>query len=599
MIFKRENETILDFEVNSGTYNKTDTNVEYLDISLYLSHKVDWKKNDTTVCNGKIYYLDETSISEVMDSSVRWSYNLKFYPDYYSALDAMLTLDGRSAFSIDSTLSNLVDLILTSLNRVGSGWTKGVIENTTILHFEFSNNNCMQAIIMLAEAFDVEFSLEDKIIQYTPKVFVPTVQLTYEDDYIKLERTVGADHKIINRVYATGSNENLPSNYDGEYLWIPYREDTTSIARYGLVEGFYSNPDIKPTTKGTVKSTTSNPRLFYVELPYTFDGYIENNTKPIINFETGHLAGLSFYFIPSADPTNTFTDYVSLEPINQSGISIPNANLQASQYDEFNITNIQQPTEVVNEAILKLWEEAGDYLAKHSSFDSEIKIELNVFSDFVPKFNQKINIHNKEYYVKKVVKNLTIPYNYSVELSFFRRKVFSSLLPKINVVISDFINTDIQLQVQLPLAEQRASEAIQLSTVANSNASQAISTANTVEANVTEINTVSLPNMQLDINSRATTSSVTDVDNRVTNTENQLPPIISDVAIANSNASSALDRTQFIGVDNGITEVGSNVRLKYNIITPSGAMGFNGTIDITDTKTKNIVVESGIIIANN
>lgn len=130
MIFKRGNETILDFEVNSGTYNKTDTNVEYLDINLYLSHKVDWKKNDTTTYNGKTYYLDETSINEVMDSSVKWSYNLKFYPYYYSALDAMLTLDGRSSFSIDSTLSNLVDLVLASLNRVGSGWTKGIIENT-------------------------------------------------------------------------------------------------------------------------------------------------------------------------------------------------------------------------------------------------------------------------------------------------------------------------------------------------------------------------------------------------------------------------------------------------------------------------------------
>lgn len=545
MIFKRGNETILDFEVNSGTYVKSDTNEEYLDLNLYLSHKVNWQKNDTTTYNGKTYYLNEITIVEVMDSSIKWSYNLKFYPDYYSALDAMLTLDGRSSFSIDSTLSNLVDLVLASLNRVGSGWTKGEIENTTILHFDFNNQNCMQAIIMLAEAFDVEFSLENKVIQYTPKVFIPATSLRYEDDYTKLERTIGADHKIINRVYATGSSENLPSDYGSEYLTIPYIEDTASITRYGLVEGFYSNPDIKPTTQAVIDEHTTHGFIATRDIPYDINDYIQNNTKPIINFETGQLAGLSFYIDSSYLIQGNITS-IYVTPINQGGVTIPNPNLTFNVGDIFNITNIQQPTEVVDIAEQHLRSEAMEYLNKHKGFDSEIKIELAFDTDFVPKFNQKVEINNNEYFIKRVAKNLTVPYNYSVELSFFRRRrlIYQGLVGRDFVAI---INTDIQLQVQLPLAERNATDAIQLST----------------------------------------------------DTANQLPPIISDVAIANSNANNALDRTQFISASSGITELSSDLRLKYKLIAPSGAMGLNTTIDLATTKKNILTYENGILVGEN
>lgn len=427
MQITRNNQTIYEGEFETALYIKNDLNQEYIDVSILSPFPIIFQKGDIFNYEGNDYFLDETSVTAVKNNSHNFSFSLKFYPSYYKALEVAFLYQNRSVFPIDTTLDNMITLLVENLNRVDSGWIKGEIPSTTILALDFSNSNCIEALAYISSVFDMQFSMENKVITlYKTPSNLPKKTLNYPKDFDRVERNIDGRQKIVNKVYATGSTENLPADYGYDTLRIDPLQDNNSISKYGLSEGFYSNPDIKPTTQARITSTTSEAWVIgTTDIGYDINNYTQNNAKPIINFETGQLAGLSFYIKNSVFTSGQ--SIITIERSNHGGVTVPNDNLKAVSGDLFNITNIQQPLEVVQQAEQKLREEALEFLNKRKENNAQVRIDLTPFGDYIPNFDEKIIINEpqfdiySEYFVKSITKNINHPNNYMVELTYNRR----------------------------------------------------------------------------------------------------------------------------------------------------------------------------------
>lgn len=102
------------------------------------------------------------------------------------------------------------------MNEISSGWSIGIVEDAGEKYIDFINENCRTALTKIASAFNFEFEVNNKVINFKNAVGNLTA---YSFKYGKnnglysIERRAFESQNVFTRVYGYGSTRNIPYTY--------------------------------------------------------------------------------------------------------------------------------------------------------------------------------------------------------------------------------------------------------------------------------------------------------------------------------------------------------------------------------------------------
>jgi len=317
--------------------------------------------------NGINYYIN-TAPEVTKEATNYYHYVIKFESEYYSFSKVQYRSAGLSDFYLMGDAELFVDLLVTNMNRVSSGWTKGTVTPTNaeykLLHFDAEN--CRAAIQRICEEFNGEFSFDRKVISFSDEKTTDTgLTFAYKAGLRNIKREPIDSGNIITRLYALGSTKNLGSAYGKLRLelntgGVDYVDSNT--ATYGIIEGTVIFEDVFPRRTGTVSSVASNVKFTDSAIDFNVNDYLIPGVTAKVNFLTGDCAGYTFDIYSFDNGTKEF----EIIPVTlEDGTELPNVTLNPAGTDKYVIIDITMPNSYVTAAEDELLALANTYLSKY------------------------------------------------------------------------------------------------------------------------------------------------------------------------------------------------------------------------------------------
>jgi len=178
---------------------------------------------DYIVYNGIRYYVNTLPIV-TKNSSNNYEYTMTFESQYYDIAKVQMMLDNMSEFDLVGDAEDFIALVVTNLNRVGTGWTKGTCDQTDVSYklLHFSGENCAEVLVRLSNEFNAEFYFVGKEIRFTDKVGSDMgITVQYRTGLFNFTRNIVSDKNIVTRLYAFGSEKNLDTTYTKTIEGVP------------------------------------------------------------------------------------------------------------------------------------------------------------------------------------------------------------------------------------------------------------------------------------------------------------------------------------------------------------------------------------------
>lgn len=225
---------------NSSVQVKKVMGDNLLNISFEDSRYIPFTINDYCEVFGEKYKVNQLPVITKV-SRFLWKYTLLMQAEVYDLAKAHYLFLGadnelrETEFSLMGTADDFLDLLITNINRISSGWTKGQVIPTNYKNLTFSKDTCYSALSRLADEFETEFAVEGKVIHLTKRS--NDTGHTYKHGRNKglyeITRTNLNDSSLVTRLYAYGSEKNLPESYintKGKRLRLPGGYDPYLIA---------------------------------------------------------------------------------------------------------------------------------------------------------------------------------------------------------------------------------------------------------------------------------------------------------------------------------------------------------------------------------
>ncbi len=381
---------------------------------------------ETLVYSNETYNLNRLP-STVKGGKALYSYDVKFESDVYTLLNKKIELLDNFSFTVFGDLEYFVDLILTSINSIDTGWTKGTVPATEGQTLTFEDQDCRNVLNTLYEKFKIEWKVYNKTISFATEVGTIT-PYTFEYGRGKgaytLTRQSLDSKNTVTRVYGRGSSKNLPQGYATKTLSLPekYLQDTSEYPQ--IVEAIYSNEEVFPHFEGAIANVSANG--FEFDVP-TMDFNLNTQLNPGVAakciFKSGRLSGYSFEIASFNAASNTvrLVAYTA-----EDGTVYPNATALPEAGDTITYVDIYMPTSYVTNAESELRAQTQTYLDENKlqrvSYSLKLdptlskSMDLDV-GDTVTLIDADYGI-NRTIRVKKItVDNVNYPTNIAIELS--------------------------------------------------------------------------------------------------------------------------------------------------------------------------------------
>jgi len=371
----KRGETVLTTVRLTGTQTRRVMSVNIVQAEFSLPDPVEFTIGDHITVFGEEYYLNTLPQVSKNPGSVReFKYSCTFEAVGYKLGDVQYMFLGddntikEADFALMGNADAFVGLILTNMNRVDSGWSKGVIADTDFRNLTFSKENCLQVLTRLAEEFNTEFWLDGKTIHLTRKG--ETSSLVFEYGKNKGMRRVSRANKgdkICTRLYAFGSEKNLPGDYRNysNRLKMPastglYLEN--NVDKFGVIEHTEIFEDVYPHRIGKVTEVGATIYEFFDSgIDFDVNQYRIKGVEAKLTFNTGQLAGYQFLF--------KFAEkkFTILKNEDEKALELPTEALRPAVGDEYVLTDINMPQSYVDAAERELQVRAQEYLDKNST----------------------------------------------------------------------------------------------------------------------------------------------------------------------------------------------------------------------------------------
>lgn len=263
-----------------------------------------------------------------------------------------------------------IQILVDCLNMIDSGWQVGNCIEASEKLVSYNHNNCLEALEMIAKAFETEYEIIGKTIHLHKVEYFKNNPLPLQYGKGKgfktgVSRTT--EQSRITRLYVQGGERNIDrSKYGNKELLLPksqeyvYEEVTFVSDDKGLSiaikntqnNGFINEQSldlshIYPKRKGTITEVfeVDHDKHFYdftdtyIPQALDFNAMQIKGEKMLIYFESGMLSGREFEVQKYDHNQKRF----QLVPKEEDGVTMPNDIFKPAIGDEYSVYNMQMP----------------------------------------------------------------------------------------------------------------------------------------------------------------------------------------------------------------------------------------------------------------
>ena len=294
-----------------------------------------------------------------------------------------------------------IQILVDCLNMIDSGWQVGTTIEANEKLVSYNHNNCLEALEMIAKAFETEYEIIGKTIHLHKVEY-------FKDNPLPLQYGKGKGFKTgvsrtteqsrITRLYVQGGERNIDrSKYGNKELLLPKSQEYIyegvtflsddkglSIAiKNAQNKGFINEQSldlshIYPKRKGTISAVfeVDKAKHFYdftdTSIPeaLNFSDLQIKGEKMLIYFESGMLSGREFEIsrYEHSSGYNHSARRFEIVPKEEDGVTMPNDIFKPAIGDEYSVYNMHMPNAYISDNATKSgasWEmmkEACKYL---------------------------------------------------------------------------------------------------------------------------------------------------------------------------------------------------------------------------------------------
>lgn len=329
---------------------------------------IDFLPYDYIIHNNRIYSIKGNDIPSRVEKGQRlFSYDANFKAPEYRFNDLPLEHEGESKFDFFGTPEEILNLIVTCMAQIDSGWDYVAEFVADGQLFYFDNVTCRQAITQLADAFEMEYLFIGNTIHMAKQVGSTLEGHTFSQGKGKglyeLTEMSMPDVPFATRFKGFGGSENIPADYKGGKSNIVMTGEyvDVNVDLYGLVIANVYFDDIIPSREGTLTAVLE--RLLFQDSTLDFDLNQQEIEGAKLVFTSGDLAGYQFE-ISSYDHTSKTIRINEFDEKN--GYILPNDIRKAKAGDKYKLIGIVMPETYIIAAENRAAERTEEYALKHS-----------------------------------------------------------------------------------------------------------------------------------------------------------------------------------------------------------------------------------------
>ena len=269
-----------------------------------------------------------------------------------------------------------IQILVDCLNMIDSGWQVGTTIEANEKLISYNHNNCLEALDMIAKAFETEYEIIGKTIHLHKVEY-------FKDNPLPLQYGKGKGFKTgvsrtteqsrITRLYVQGGERNIDrSKYGNKELLLPKSQEYVyegvtfvsddkglSIAiKNAQNNGFINEQSldlshIYPSRKGTISAVfeVDRDKHFYdfadttIPEALNFADLQIKGEKMVIYFESGMLSGREFEIsrYEHSSGYNHSTRRFEIVPKEEDGTTMPNDIFKPAIGDEYSVYNMHLP----------------------------------------------------------------------------------------------------------------------------------------------------------------------------------------------------------------------------------------------------------------
>lgn len=269
-----------------------------------------------------------------------------------------------------------IQILVDCLNMIDSGWQVGTTIEANEKLISYNHNNCLEALDMIAKAFETEYEIIGKTIHLHKVEY-------FKDNPLPLQYGKGKGFKTgvsrtteqsrITRLYVQGGERNIDrSKYGNKELLLPKSQEYVyegvtfvsddkglSIAiKNAQNNGFINEQSldlshIYPSRKGTISAVfeVDRDKHFYdfadTSIPeaLNFADLQIKGEKMVIYFESGMLSGREFEIsrYEHSSGYNHSTRRFEIVPKEEDGTTMPNDIFKPAIGDQYSVYNMHLP----------------------------------------------------------------------------------------------------------------------------------------------------------------------------------------------------------------------------------------------------------------
>ena len=269
-----------------------------------------------------------------------------------------------------------IQILVDCLNMIDSGWQVGTTIEANEKLISYNHNNCLEALDMIAKAFETEYEIIGKTIHLHKVEY-------FKDNPLPLQYGKGKGFKTgvsrtteqsrITRLYVQGGERNIDrSKYGNKELLLPKSQEYVyegvtfvsddkglSIAiKNAQNNGFINEQSldlshIYPSRKGTISAVfeVDRDKHFYdfadttIPEALNFADLQIKGEKMVIYFESGMLSGREFEIsrYEHSSGYNHSTRRFEIVPKEEDGTTMPNDIFKPAIGDQYSVYNMHLP----------------------------------------------------------------------------------------------------------------------------------------------------------------------------------------------------------------------------------------------------------------
>jgi hypothetical protein len=330
---------------------------------------------------GRRYYINSPPVV-TKEGARTFRYDFTFEGMQYKWADLQFKFTYNSAivqsteFPLTGSLSSQFSSMLNTLGAAFGLSSSMLVTNNVIKNLSFSSETCLEVINRLADEFEMEWYMGGTNAATLYWVLnagtdrKATDIFSHNQGIRSIKRSIVTSKPFCTRLYVSGGNTNLPSNYrDYSQRLLPagtlnYIENAAAKSNWGLIENSKIWEDIIPTRTGTITSLGANEKTFIdTGMDFDINGYLIAGTAAKVHFQTGKLAGYEYTIKSYSNATKTFL----LNSItDERGLTTPNATNLEFKFaigDTYKLIDILLPTSYITSAENTLLSTAETWLA--------------------------------------------------------------------------------------------------------------------------------------------------------------------------------------------------------------------------------------------